>query len=221
MFELIKAGGWMMVPIILCSLVFVALLLERSWNLRSAKVLPAGLTAAIWKKWQKGECSEVDLNRYATQSPLGAVLAAVVRHADSPDERRSLIEETGRHVAHRLERYLGTVGIIAEIAPLLGLLGTVVGMIKVFLVITEAGTGDAAQLAGGISEALISTASGLLVAIPAFIAHRSLRRRIDGLVVAMEAEASRLLDAIDAANLVSAAPAPARPKQMADKAQAA
>lgn len=199
MFELIRAGGWMMLPIILCSLVFVAVLLERSWNLRREKVLPHGLTDAIWKKWRKGDCKETDLNQYASQSPLGTVLAAVVRHADAPDERRTLIEEAGRHVAHKLERYLSTVGVIAEIAPLLGLLGTVIGMIKVFLVITEAGTGDAAQLAGGISEALISTASGLLVAIPAFIAHRSLRRRIDDLVIAMEAEASRLLDAIDAA----------------------
>lgn len=199
MFELIRAGGWMMLPIILCSLIFLAVLIERSFSLRQNKVLPSGLTDAIWKKYQQGQCREVELNKVASQSPLGTVLAAVVRHADAPDERRSLIEEAGRHVAHKLERYLSTVGVIAEIAPLLGLLGTVIGMIKVFLVITEAGTGDAAQLAGGISEALISTASGLLVAIPAFIAHRSLRRHIDGLVVAMEAEASRLLDAIDAA----------------------
>jgi biopolymer transport protein ExbB len=199
MLELIRAGGWMMLPILLCSLVFVAVFIERSWNLREQKVLPKGLTDNIWKQWRQGQCRETDLNQYATQSPLGAVLAAVIRHADAPDERRSLIEETGRHVAHRLERYLSTVGIIAEIAPLLGLLGTVIGMIKVFLVITEAGTGDAAMLAGGISEALISTASGLLVAIPAFIAHRALRRRVDGLVIAMEAEASRLLDAVDAA----------------------
>lgn len=199
MLELIRAGGWMMLPILLCSLVFVAVFIERSWNLREQKVLPKGLTDNIWKQWRQGQCRETDLNQYAAQSPLGAVLAAVIRHADAPDERRSLIEETGRHVAHRLERYLSTVGIIAEIAPLLGLLGTVIGMIKVFLVITEAGTGDAAMLAGGISEALISTASGLLVAIPAFIAHRALRRRVDGLVIAMEAEASRLLDAVDAA----------------------
>lgn len=199
MFELIRAGGWMMLPIILCSLVFVAIALERSWNLREQCVLPSGLTDSIWKKWRQGECRDSDLNHYAAGSPLGAVLAAVVRHANAPDDRRALIEEAGRHVAHRLERYLSTVGVIAEIAPLLGLLGTVIGMIKVFLVITVAGTGDAAQLAGGISEALVSTASGLLVAIPAFMVHRGLRRRIDGLVVLMEAEASRLLDAIDAA----------------------
>lgn len=198
MFELIRAGGLMMLPILLCSVILVAVIIERSWSLRERRVLPKGLTDQIWQRWRRGRCSEDDLKHYAQASPLGAVLSACVRHAKARDDRRALIEETGRHVAHRLERYLNSVSIIAEIAPLLGLLGTVIGMIKVFLVITEAGTGDAAQLAGGISEALISTASGLFVAIPAFIAHRSLRRKIDGLVVTMEAEASRLLDAIDA-----------------------
>lgn len=217
MFELIRAGGWMMLPIIICSLLLVAVTLERCWNLREKKVLPKGLTDSVWNKWRQGECKNSDLNRYAMQSPLGAVLAAVVRHAHAPDDRRALIEETGRHVAHRLERYLSVTGVIAEIAPLLGLLGTVIGMIKVFLVITVSGTGDAGQLAGGISEALVSTASGLLVAIPAFIANRGLRRRIDGLVVALEAEASRLLDAIDAvpAELRPAATKPSVAKKAA------
>ncbi len=195
MFELVQAGGWLMLPILLCSVLSLAIVSERMWTLRKTKVIPAKLVTGIWHLLNKGALTEKHINEIEKGSPLGRVLAAglINRHL-SRDMVRESIEETGRFVVHEMERFLNTLGTISTITPLLGLLGTVIGMIKVFTAITTIGVGDPGQLAGGISEALITTAAGLTVAIPSLIFHRHLKRRIDELVVGMEQEAMKLVE---------------------------
>lgn len=195
MFELVQAGGWLMVPILLCSVISLAIVTERMWTLRKKKVIPAKLVTAIWNLLNKNALSEKHIVEIEKGSPLGRVLAAglINRHL-SRDMVRESIEETGRFVVHEMERFLNTLGTISTITPLLGLLGTVIGMIKVFTAITTVGIGDPGQLAGGISEALITTAAGLTVAIPSLIFHRHLKRKIDELVVGMEQEAMKLVE---------------------------
>ncbi len=195
MWELIQAGGWLMLPILLCSVLALAIALERLWRLRPAKVAPPNLVAQIVHLHKRQRIDAEAIAALKESSPLGRILAAGVanlRH--SREVMKEAIEETGRHVVHELERYLNTLGTIAAISPLLGLLGTVVGMIKVFDVITSQGVGNAEVLAGGISEALITTAAGLAVAIPSLIFYRYLRGRVDALVVTMEQEAIRLVE---------------------------
>ncbi len=197
MWELIKAGGWLMAPILLCSVLALAIAAERLWRLRPNKVAPPNLVAQIVHLHRRQRIDAEALKALRESSPLGRVLAAGVanlRH--SREVMKEAIEETGRHVVHDLERRLNALGTIAAITPLLGLLGTVVGMIKVFNVITEQGVGNAEVLAGGISEALITTAAGLAVAIPSLILYRYLRARVDELVVTMEQEAIRLVEVI-------------------------
>ena len=190
MLEIVKAGGWLMVPLVACSVVAVAIVLERLWTLQRARVLPKGLTAQVWDLLSHNQLDQRALQRIQESSPLGQVLAAglVQRHAPR-DVLKDAIEDTGRHVVHELERYLGPLGTIAAISPLLGLLGTVSGMIRAFTAITTQGVGNPTVLAGGISEALVTTAAGLAVAIPSLIAYRYLRGRVDGLVVLIEKEA--------------------------------
>ena len=197
MFEIVRAGGWLMLPLILCSVVAVAIIIERLWILRRRRVLPEDLTVRVWEWAHNRSLNEEHLRALAESSPLGVILAAGLtnRHR-SRDIMKEVIEDTGRQVVHELERYLNTLGTIAAITPLLGLLGTVIGMVKVFTAITTHGVGDPGALAGGISEALITTAAGLSIAIPALIGYRYLRGRVDGLVVNMEKEAMRLVDAI-------------------------
>lgn len=196
MWELVAAGGWVMLPILLCSVLALAIVLERLWALRAAVVTPARLSRRVPELAAAPAIAERDLAALRADSPLGRILAAGLA---SRDEGRAVvrerIEEAGRQVLHELERYLNTLGTIAAVTPLLGLLGTVIGMIKVFAAITATGVGDARALAGGISEALLTTAAGLCVAIPALILYRYLRGRVDELVVAMEGEAVRLMDA--------------------------
>ncbi len=195
MFELVKAGGLLMWPIIACSVIAMAIVVERLWALRVRRVIPENLVARIWQLYQKGKLTTAHIATIRDSSPLGRVLAAGLLNRDHPREvMKEAIEEEGRQVVHELERYLNTLGTIAAIAPLLGLLGTVIGMIKVFAAITTAGVGNPAVLAGGISEALITTAAGLSVAIPALIFHRYLSGRVDQLVIAMEAEALKLIE---------------------------
>jgi len=194
-YELVQAGGWLMIPILLCSVIAAAIIIERTWTLRRKKVIPEKLLTGIWKLLNSDSLTDQHIAEIESGSPLGKVLAAglINRHL-TRDLIRESIEETGRHVVHEMERFMNTLGTISTITPLLGLLGTVIGMIRVFTAITVIGVGDPGQLAGGISEALITTAAGLTIAIPSLIFHRHLKRKIDDLVVAMEQEAMKLVE---------------------------
>ena len=184
-----------MIPILLCSVIALAIVLERLWTLRRKRVIPEKLLTGIWNLLNNDALKARHIAEIEKGSMVGRVLAAGLIHRhQSRDMVRASIEETGRHVVHEMQRFLDALGTIATITPLFGLLGTVIGMIKVFTAITVIGVGDPAQLAGGISEALITTAAGLSVAIPSLIFHRYLQRRIDELVVAMEQEAMKLVD---------------------------
>ena len=197
MFEIVKSGGWLMFPIILCSIVAFAIIGERLWSLQRKRIIPKHLVAQIWHMQTKGHVSAEQISSVRNSSPLGRVLAAGLSNVNNSREvMKESIEETGRHVVHELERYMNSLGTIAAITPLLGLLGTVIGMIKVFSVITAQGVGNPAVLAGGISEALITTAAGLSVAIPSLMAHRYFRGLIDSLVVFMEQEAIKMVEVI-------------------------
>lgn len=197
MIELIKAGGWLMAPIILCSIVASAIILERLWSLRSRRIVPKHLVAQIWH-WAKTKQLDIEhIKMLKGSSPLGRMLAAGLFNLHhSREVMKESIEETGRHVVHDLERYLNTLGTIASITPLLGLLGTVIGMIQVFSAITSQGVGNPTEMAGGIATALITTAAGLAVAIPSLLFHRYFRGRVDELVVTMEQEAIKMVEVL-------------------------
>ncbi|MDH3561068.1 MAG: MotA/TolQ/ExbB proton channel family protein [Gammaproteobacteria bacterium] len=195
MLELVKAGGWLMLPIIACSVIALAIIAERIWSLRVNRVLPKNLLVQVWR-WEKiNQLNDKHLQELQGGSPLGCILSAGIinRHQDR-DIMKESIEDTGRHVVHELERYLNSLGTIAAITPLLGLLGTVIGMIKVFATITTEGVGNPGALAGGISEALITTAAGLSVAIPTLMFYRYFRGRVRMLVIRMEQEALRMVE---------------------------
>ena len=198
MFEIVKAGGIMMGPIILASIVAAAIFLERLWTLQSKRVLPAELTEKVWRWVEQRQIQDKHIAALQQNSPLGKILAAGLanRNRDRTIIRES-IEDTGRHVVHELDRFIGTLGTIASLSPLMGLLGTVFGMIRTFNAITTSGIGNPASLAGGIAEALITTAAGLTVAIPALLAYKYLRGRVQALVVQMEKEAIKLVEAIE------------------------
>ena len=207
MLEFIKAGGWLMIPIILCSIVAVAICLERLWTLNRSKLAPSNLLAAVWKNIQAGRLDSNAIKSLRRESALGLILAAGLSNTNAGrDVMKESIEEAASYVVHDMERYLNTLGTIASVTPLLGLLGTVIGMIKVFSDIMIHGAGNAALLAGGISEALITTAAGLTVAIPALIMHRYFQRKIDTVVVTMEQEATKLVDALHSERDVSVQP---------------
>jgi biopolymer transport protein ExbB len=195
--ELIKSGGWLMVPIIICSVGAMAIVLERFWTLRQNKVMPPNIMKQIWQLHRDRKLGMADLGKLKASSPLGRILAAgLVNRKHSKEVMKEAIEEVGRQVIHELERYLNTLGTIATISPLLGLLGTVIGMIKVFTVIVQSGVGDPAVLAGGISEALITTAAGLSVAIPSMIFHRYFMGKVDRLAIGMEKEVLKMVEVI-------------------------
>jgi biopolymer transport protein ExbB len=186
-----------MVLIVLCSVAALAICIERLYTLNPKKIAPPHLLATVWKQLKAGEMDAARLKNLKQSSPLGRILAAGLANAyHGRDVMKESIQEAAAHVIHELERYLNTLGTIAAIAPLLGLLGTVVGMIKVFAEIMAQGTGNASALAGGISEALITTAAGLTVAIPALVMHRYFIGRIDGIVVELEQETIKLVDAL-------------------------
>ena len=195
MFELIRAGGFLMWPILACSIISMAIIAERFWSLRQAKIAPTNLVANVWQ-WHKSD--QLDAKRIQalrTNSPLGMILAAgLLNRKHSREIMKESIEEVGRLVAHSLERFLNTLGTISSITPLLGLLGTVIGMIKVFTVITSQGIGDPSVLSEGISEALLTTAAGLSVAIPSLMFYRYFRGKVDDLVVTMEQEALKMVE---------------------------
>ena len=197
MVEFVKAGGFLMVPIILCAIIAMGIILERFWTLQEKRVLPEDLTSKVWG-WVKQDA--MDQNQIQTLhqgSALGQILAAGLINRDRKRGiMKDSIEDTGRHVVHELERYLDTLGTVAAVSPLLGLLGTVIGMVEVFSEITTGGIGNPTVLAGGIAKALITTAAGLSVAIPALIGYRYYRNRVDTLVVNMEKEAIKLVEAL-------------------------
>jgi biopolymer transport protein ExbB len=196
-FEIIKSGGWMMFPIILSSIIAMAIVGERFWSLQKKKILPPELLPQVRKLYIESKMDEPTLRRLKTSSPLGYVLAAGL--ANSNHGRRvakDCMEEAGRKVAHDLERFLNALGTIAAVGPLLGLLGTVFGMIEIFSSMMKHGAGDPSSLAGGISVALITTAAGLTVAIPSLIFHRYFERLVDEYVVSMEEEALKLIDVL-------------------------
>lgn len=195
MWALITSGGWTMLPILLCSLAALTISLERLWMLRPSRVAPAALGAQV-AAWQAAAALDAEqLQQLREGSLLGEILAAGLLNAPHGREiMKESIEQAAARVIHELERYLNALGSIAAIAPLLGLLGTVLGMIELFGGFTGAGMADPAQLASGISRALITTAAGLIVAIPALFCHRYLQRRVDELVVGMEQEAIALIE---------------------------
>jgi biopolymer transport protein ExbB len=194
-FEIIKSGGWMMLPIILSSIIAMAIIVERFWSLQRRKILPPELLSQVRKLYIGNKLDDATLRRLKFSSPLGYILAAGL--FNSLHDRKIIkdcMEEAGHKVAHDLERYLNALGTIAAVGPLLGLLGTVFGMIEIFSSLMKHGAGDPSSLAGGISVALITTAAGLTVAIPSLIFHRYFERLVDEYLISMEEEALKLID---------------------------
>jgi biopolymer transport protein ExbB len=188
-------------PIMLCSIAAAAIILERLWTLQDRRVLPRELTQKVWQLIESNQVNDKVIAALEQNSPLGRVLAAGLANRHRPREvLMERLEDTGRHVIHELERFLNTLGTIAAVSPLLGLLGTVTGIIKAFNAIQAGGMGDPRALSGGIAEALITTAAGLVVAIPALFAYRLLRSKVDSIVVQMEKDAIRLADALESAH---------------------
>ncbi len=186
-----------MLPIIFCSIVSISIIAERFWSLRREKVLPNNLVATVWKSIINDTMTRTDIEELSKGSALGKILSAGLMNRNETRERiKEVIEERGREVVHDMERYLNTLGTIASISPLLGLLGTVIGMISVFAAITTHGVGDPTALAGGISQAMITTAAGLTVAIFSLVFYRYFRRKVDSIVVVMEREAIKMVDVL-------------------------
>ncbi|WP_299974581.1 MotA/TolQ/ExbB proton channel family protein [uncultured Pseudoteredinibacter sp.] len=197
MLEIVVAGGWVMGILILCSIAVIAISVERYWTLNPEKIAPKNTLGQVWNWIKNNQLDSQRLRELKQSSELGRILAAGLSNSrHGRDVMKDSIVEAANQVVHEMERYLGALGTIASIAPLLGLLGTVLGMIKVFTAIVLEGSGNTAALAGGISEALITTAAGLCVAIPAMMLHRFYTRRVDTLVVTMEQEAVKLVDAL-------------------------
>ncbi|MFZ3192971.1 MAG: MotA/TolQ/ExbB proton channel family protein [Moraxellaceae bacterium] len=193
MWELIYAGGWLMAPILLCSVIALVITLERAVRMRAQKIAPLGLADRLVKKIDQGQLSEQELRQIQHASPLGDILAAGVLNAGAGLDYMTLqMQSRASSQIHRLEKNLNLLGTIGNIAPLLGLLGTVLGIIESFLAVNAGGTTDPALLAGGISQALITTAAGMVVAIPALVAYRYYQRKVVDLAVEMEEQASRL-----------------------------
>ncbi len=201
----------------------LAIVLERFWSLRRNEVLPPGLGQDVRNWAARGKLDPAHLQTLRANSPLGALLAAALDARNRPrDQIRERVEDTGRFLVHRMERFLNALGTIASAGPLLGLLGTVVGMIQMFLGILDHGVGDVNQLAGGIGKALVCTATGMIVAIPALMFHRYFKGRINGYVIEMEQEASALLDALDGRpGVMAGAVRPVAPAAAGDRTAAA
>lgn len=200
MLSILREAGWPIWPLLATSVLGLALIFERFLSLRRSQVMPRGLNEQVAEMLRNRQDSPDALNRLERNSPLGRVLAEVMRHRHLPrEELRSVVEDTGRAVAHDLSRYIPAIGTIAVVAPLMGLFGTVVGMIEIFGSYTPEG-GDPAQLARGISIALYNTGFGILIAIPAMIAHRYLRGRVEGYLNTMEIAAARLARAVSPAS---------------------
>ena len=187
-----------MIPIIILAIIAMAIIVERIWSLRRKEVFPPGLGVEV-REWARGrELDSKHIDVLRRNSPLGEVLAAALDMRHKPRElMKERVEDVGRHVVHQMERFLNTLGTIAGVAPLMGLLGTVLGIIEMFLTILKTGVGDANQLAGGIGQALVSTAGGLVLAIPALMFYRYFRGLINEYVIDMEKQAIALMDVLD------------------------
>jgi len=196
LFAIIQAAGWPIYFLLAVSIVAVALIIERFMILRKEKIIPEDLLEKVLTAYQRQGVTEEMLDRLSQDSPLGQVLASGLRNYRSSREvMKDAIEETGRAVTHELERFLTTLGTIATISPLMGLFGTVVGMIEIFGSQTPSGS-NPIELAHGISVALYNTGFGLVIAIPAMIFFRHFRGRVEGFVVEMEQQAAKLVDVV-------------------------
>src|SRR6188508_2558329 len=199
MWEIVRAGGPFMWPIIICSIAAVGILLERLWTLQRKRVLPQDLIKKVTDLADRNQVNPKVIEALEKNSPLGRILAAALANRHRGREiMMERVEDVGRHVVHELERFVNSVGTIASISPLLGLLGTVTGIIRAFNAVMLGGMGDPRLLAGGISEALITTAGGLAVAIPSFIAYRYLRGKVERIVIDMEKIAVTFADSLNA-----------------------
>jgi biopolymer transport protein ExbB len=197
LFAIIQAAGWPIWPLLLASVIAVALIIERSLTLRHSRILPPTLLDQVVQVYQRQGVNDDIVEKLAKDSPLGEVLAAGLRNHKSPRYvMKEAVEEAGRTVAHELERFLTTLGTIATAAPLLGLFGTVIGMIEIFGSQSPTGGTNPQQLAHGISIALYNTAFGIGIAIPALIFYRHYRNKVDGFVVDMEQQAAKLIDIV-------------------------
>tara|TARA_R110002072_G_scaffold90500_7_gene202487 strand:+ start:37696 stop:38337 length:642 start_codon:yes stop_codon:yes gene_type:complete len=195
--DLLKPGGIIMFPLLLCSVLALAIIIERFWTLRVSRLAPKSMVQDLWASIRKKELNARKIKELKETAPLGRILAAGLVNAKHGREiMKESIQEEASQVVHEMERFLTALGTVAVITPLLGLLGTVIGMIKVFAQLQLEGAGNAAALAGGISEALITTAAGMTVAIPALIFHRYFLRRVDEIVVDMEQESLRLVEVL-------------------------
>jgi len=204
MFDIMLAGGWLMIPLVLCSIAVIAISLDRYTTLVPSKIAPKGLLAQTWDSLQQGKLDSSALQALKAGSPLGAIFASGLNSSrQGRDVMRDSMESQANHEIHRLERFMAPLQVISQVAPLLGLLGTVIGMIKVFTLMVVEGAGNAEVLAGGISQALVTTAAGLIVAIPAMLLHRYFQRRLDFIVVTMEKESATLVDAVHSARKVN------------------
>lgn len=196
MWNLIQAAGWPIWPLIIASVISLAIIGERFWSLRVDLVAPKSLLNEVQATLQQGGITKDACARLENHSPLGEIFASALRNVNSSREvMKESIEETGRAVVHKLERYLTTLGTIATVSPLLGLLGTVIGMVELFGAFTATGH-DVAMFARGISVALYNTAMGIVVAVPSMIFYRHFRSKVDGLIVEMEQEAIKLVEII-------------------------
>ena len=194
MFSIIEAAGWPIWPLLLCSVIALAIIGERMWSLRQSAVMPRGLLNRVLQEYRQNGVTPEMLTRLSSESPLGQIFAAVLRNLQSDIAiMKEAIEEAGRAVAIELERFLTSLGTIAAIAPLLGLFGTVIGMIEIFGAQTPQGT-NPLVLAHGISIALYNTAFGLVVAVPAMIFYRYYRAKVDALLVDMELQGIKLVE---------------------------
>ncbi|MDP5055446.1 MAG: MotA/TolQ/ExbB proton channel family protein [Marinomonas hwangdonensis] len=197
MLAFIQTGGFFMWPILACSIIALAIILERFWTLRKSSIAPKTLLSEVMTRLRDDRMTLDYIRSMQGKTGLASIFAAgLLNSKHGRSAMKESVQEAASHVIHELERFMNTLGTIAAISPLLGLLGTVVGMIKVFSVLMESGAGNTALLAGGISEALLTTAAGLGVAIPALIFHRFFSRRIDELVVTMEQQSTKLVDTL-------------------------
>lgn len=197
MFEIIKSGGLIMWPLLICSILATAIIVERFWALRSSRITPTNLLSQVWGWMKSNQLDAARVKQLRDSSPLGKILATGLLNAKhGRDIMKESIMDSAGHEIHEMQRFLNLLGSIAAIAPLLGLLGTVLGMVDMFNSLVLSGNNNPALLAGGIAKALYTTVGGLVVAIPAMFFYRFFNRRIDEIVVLMEQEAIKLVDVL-------------------------
>lgn len=195
MFDLLIAGGWLMLPLLICSILAVAIIIERLWQLRLDKIAPNGLADSVLRDIQNHNLTKEKLITIQNSTPLGELLVLSIRHIKN--EKTTIVsklEDAGRNIIHKLENHISLLGTIATVSPFLGLLGTVFGMIDIFSVINDQGVGNSNMLAGGIAQALVTTAAGLSIAIPSLAFYRSFQRKLDEIANKLENESINFLD---------------------------